>query len=202
MLLKGFKFGMLLQIAVGPVCIFIFQMASVNGFFIGETGVLGVTLVDGIYIIVAIIGIASMIDKKNIKLSLKIFGAAILFVFGLSTILSQFGFGFIPGLSISGGSNSNNVFLKAVILTASNPLTILFWAGIFSTKITEGLSKQDIKIFGFGALMSTIFFLTLIALAGSIAKTFFPAVAIQILNVLVGIVLIYFGVKMALRKTT
>lgn len=40
MLIKGFKFGMLLQLAVGPICLFIFQLASVNGFLIAERGVL------------------------------------------------------------------------------------------------------------------------------------------------------------------
>ncbi|MHC1720632.1 MAG: LysE family translocator [Clostridiaceae bacterium] len=200
MLLKGFKFGMLLQIAVGPVCIFIFQMASLNGFLVGVTGVLGVTLVDGLYIIVAILGIASIIDRKNIKLCLKIFGAMVLFVFGLSIILGQFGIELIPGLRINGSSHTNNVFLQSVILTASNPLTIIFWAGIFSSKIAEGLNGQDIKIFGLGALLSTIFFLTLVALTGSIAKTFFPADIIRILNILVGFLLVCFGVKMFFRK--
>ena len=64
MILKGFKFGMLLQFAVGPVCIFILQMASLRGFYMAEIGVLGVVLIDGIFIICAILGISSIIDKK------------------------------------------------------------------------------------------------------------------------------------------
>ena len=140
---KGFKFGMLLQLAIGPVCIFIFQIASLKGFFVAETGVAGVVLIDGIYIIVAIIGIATIIDRKNIRVCLKIFGAIILFVFGLSTILSQFNISLIASLNLQNTANSNNMFTNAIILTASNPLTIIFWAGVFGTEISEGNMKKN-----------------------------------------------------------
>jgi threonine/homoserine/homoserine lactone efflux protein len=201
MLFKGFKFGMLLQFAIGPVCIFIFQIASLKGFYIAETGVLGASLVDGLFIIVAIIGIASIIDRKNIRVFLKIFGAAILFVFGISTILSQFDIIFLPSLSILNTSDSNHVFMRAIILTTSNPLTIIFWTGVFSTKIAEeSMKRKDMYLFGLGAVVSTIFFLTLISLVGSFAKTFFSTNEIHILNMMVGFLLIYFSIKMLLKK--
>ncbi|GAA0116487.1 LysE family translocator [Clostridium senegalense] len=201
MFFKGLKFGMLLQLAIGPVCIFILQMASLKGFYIAETGVLGVTIVDGLYIFAAILGIASIIEKRKVKVGLKIFGAIILIIFGLSTVLGQFDINFIPSLSLQGEGNSNSVFLKSIILTASNPLTIVFWAGVFSTKIIEeNMKRKDIYIFGIGALMATLSFLTLVAVLGTFTKVFLPAYVIQILNIIVGVLLIYFGVKMALKK--
>ena len=126
LLLKGFKFGMLLQFAIGPVCIFIFQMATLNGFYIAETGVLGVVIIDRLFILLAILGIATLIKKENVKSGLKIFGAVILFVFGLSMIMSLFGINLIPSLSVPGSSDIKSSFLHALALTASNPLTILF----------------------------------------------------------------------------
>lgn len=202
MLIKGFKFGMLLQFAIGPVCIFIFQMASLKGFYIAETGVLGVVLIDGIFIIVAILGIASIINRKNIRVCLKIFGSTILLIFGFSTVLSQFNISLLPSLSLNNISNSNNVFTRAIILTTSNPLTIIFWAGVFSTKVSEeNMKRKDIYAFGLGALLSTILFLTLIALVGSFAKAFFSSNVTQILNTIVGFLLIYFGIRMFLKKS-
>lgn len=194
MILKGFKFGMLLQLAIGPVCVFIFQMAALKGFYTGEMGALGVTLIDGLFIIVAILGIASIIDRENIKVCLKIFGALVLVVFGISTILDQFHIIFLPSLGIYNIPSSSGVFTRAIIITVSNPLTIIFWAGIFSTKLSEeNIRKQDICLFGFGALLSTIFFLTLIALIGSFAKAFLSINIIQILNIIVGFLLICFA---------
>jgi threonine/homoserine/homoserine lactone efflux protein len=198
---KGFKFGMLLQFAIGPVCIFIFQIASLKGFYIGEKGVLGVALMDGIFISIAILGLATIIDKKNIKVCLKVFGAVILFVFGLSTVLSQFDINFLPTLGIQNISNSNSIFIRSVILTGSNPLTIIFWAGVFSTRLTEeNMKRKEIYLFGFGAVLSTIFFLSLIALVGSFAKAFFSTCVIQILNILVGFLLIHFSIRMIVKK--
>ncbi len=47
---RGFRFGALLQIAVGPVCLFIFQTAASSGFFAAEAAVLAVTLADSLYV--------------------------------------------------------------------------------------------------------------------------------------------------------
>lgn len=202
MLYKGFKFGMLLQFAIGPVCVFIFQMASLKGFYNAEIGVLGVVLIDGVFIIVALLGIASIIGRKNIRVCLKIFGSAILFVFGFSTVLNQFKISLLPSFSINDLFIPNNVFIRAIILTTSNPLTILFWAGVFSTKVSEeNMKRKEIYLFGFGALLSTILFLTLIALVGSFAKVFFSPNVIQILNAIVGFLLIYFSIRMFVKKS-
>lgn len=201
MVLKGFKFGMLLQLAVGPVCIFIFQMAASTGFTGAEGGVLGVTLIDGVFILLAISGLAAVIDKGNVRLGLKIFGAVILFIFGLSTILSQFSIELLPSLQLAGGSSNNSVFLHAIILTASNPLTIIFWAGVFSAKLSEeNMKRKDMYSFGVGAMLSTLISLTAIAAIGSTAKEFLGDGVIRGLNIAVGAALIYFGIRMVLRK--
>lgn len=201
MILKGFKFGMLLQLAVGPVCIFIFQIAVLKGFYAGEIGALGATLVDGIFITVATIGIASIINRKNIRICLKIFGSVVLFIFGISIVLSQFHINFLPSLFMYNIPNSNSIFTRVVILTASNPLTIVFWAGIFSAKVAEeNMKNQDIYSFGFGALLSTTTFLTILSLIGSFANVFFSTQIIQFLNITIGLLLIYFSLKMLLKK--
>ncbi|MBV7273790.1 LysE family transporter [Clostridium sp. PL3] len=202
MIFKGFKFGMLLQLAIGPVCIFIFQIAVLKGFYAGEIATLGATLVDGIFITIATLGIASIINRRNIRICLKIFGSVILFVFGISMILSQFNIDFLPSLCMFNIPNSNDIFIRIVILTASNPLTIVFWAGIFSAKVAEeNMEKKDIYFFGFGALLSTMIFLTLISLIGSFANVFFPTQVIQFLNIIVGLLLIYFALRMLLKNT-
>ncbi|MBP1864117.1 threonine/homoserine/homoserine lactone efflux protein [Clostridium tetanomorphum] len=191
---------MLLQLAVGPVCIFIFQIATLNGFYIAEKGVFGVVIVDSLFILGAILGIAKIIEKDNVKLGLKIFGASILFIFGFSIILGVFNIKLIPNLSMMNSYNTNSSFMKGVLLTISNPLTIIFWAGVFSSKIVnENMKRKDIYVFGAGAVLSTLSFLTLIAVTGSFTKTFLSVQAMNILNIIVGALLIYFSMKM-IRK--
>ena len=62
---RGFKFGMILQIAIGPICIFIFQTACKYGFFMGEMGVLDAVLVDIIVGIVLIYFAIKILIKKD-----------------------------------------------------------------------------------------------------------------------------------------
>jgi len=193
---KGFKFGIILQLAIGPVCLFIFQLAAMKGFFIGVTAVLGVVLVDGVFILAAIKGVGAFLESQQMKTRLKVFGGLVLIIFGFSTILGQFGINFIPSLSLQSTSQSSSGFLKAVILTVSNPLTIIFWAGVFSTKIIEeNMKDKDVYYFGLGAALSTLLFLTITALAGNFTMMFLSRKLVHFLNILVGVILIYFGVR-------
>lgn len=202
MILKGFKFGILLQIAVGPICLLIFQTASAFGFLYGIIGVLGVAIIDGLFILTAILGIGAILDKyKNIQKPIQYFGAIVLIVFGLSNIFSVIGISIIPSMNFLSTQNMKNIFFKTLIVTLSNPLTILFWAGVFSSKIVEDhMNKSDMYLFGLGALLSTIIFLTIISAIGHFINIFISSTVLNYLNILVGTVLIIFGIKLAIRK--
>lgn len=202
MVFKGFKFGMLLQIAVGPICLFIFQTSTGLGFLSGMTGVLGVTIIDGLFILAAILGIGTLLNKyTNIKKPIQYFGAAVLIVFGFSNIVGVVGISIIPSMEFLTEQSMNTVFLKTLMLTLSNPLTILFWAGVFSAKIVEDrMNKFDMYLFGLGALLSTFLFLTLISALGHYAYVFLSSSILDYLNIIVGIILIIFGLKTALKK--
>ena len=201
MLVKGFRFGMLLQFAVGPVALFIFQTALLSGFLTASTGVIGAALVDAIFIVAAVIGIGAIIQKEKAAFVTKIFGALILTAFGISTVLGVFDLSFIPGLNLAQGVEAGSVFQRAVLITAANPLTIIFWAGVFSARLAEGdMTGSETYVFGFGAVLATLFFLTLIVIIGTTTGRFLPAALIQVMNAAVGLLLIYFGVKMFTGK--
>ena len=132
---------------------------------------------------------------------MKFFGAIVLIIFGVNNILGTFNISLIPSLNLDGNQSSNNIFLTTLILTLSSPLTIVFWAGVFSTKIVEEeMTKKEIYIFGAGAVLSTLFFLSFISLLGKITNSFISDTAIKGLNIIVGIVLIYFAIKLLIKK--
>ena len=197
MIWKGFRFGMLLQIAVGPICMFIFQIAATSGFLAAEIGVLGVVLIDGLFILAAIFGIGKMLNKHwKWRGIIHYFGAAVLVVFGLSSIAGVFGLSIIPSLNFFSQQSIEDVFWKTLVLTLSNPLTILFWAGVFATKLVEETIKQkDIYSFGLGAVLSTFIFLTIISILGSILTIFLDPVVLKLLNIIVGIALVTYGIR-------
>lgn len=202
MFLQGFRFGMLLQIAVGPVCLFIFKTAAAVGIFEAITGVAGVTIIDAAYLLAAIWGMGAFLEKyQNVKVGLHYFGAAVLIIFGLSNLLGAFQIPFLPSLDLAASQDTNHILFQAILLTLANPLTILFWTGVFSTKMTEkNFGEKELYLFSSGALLSTLFFLTMIAILGSVVPVFLNEDIIMVFNILVGIVLIFFGVKAAMKK--
>ena len=199
MIINGFRFGMILQLAIGPVCMFVFQTGVTSGFFPAFSAVLGTVLIDGTEIILAIVGIGALLQKnKKAQTLLKYGGAAILIIFCMSNILGAFSVDILPGLAVG---KSTNVFMQSVLLALSNPLTIVFWAGIFAAKIIEENMKQaDLKYFGFGCVLSTLFFLSLVSAVGAFSQVILPQIMINALNVIVGCVMISFGIKNAMKK--
>lgn len=202
MVAKGFRFGMLLQIAIGPVCLLILQTAIASGFSTAESGVLAVVLVDALFIFAAIWGIGMLFNRfPQTKAVLKIFGGIVLILFGLSSILSVFGISLLPGLNLNAHANNQSFFFTMLLLTLSNPLTILFWAGVFSTKLAEAnFQRSQAYAFGSGAVLSTAAFLSLVSFLGSLANAYISSTFTQILNFIVGLVLVGFGLYTMRKK--
>jgi threonine/homoserine/homoserine lactone efflux protein len=192
----GLKFGMILQVAIGPVCLFVFNEANTNGFFSAELGVFGVVIIDLLFVIFAITGITAFLNNERRKKLLKYFGAVILVLFGIDIIASQFNFKLLSSSTFSVLYTHHNAFIKGIIVTGSNPLTILFWSGIFSIKVNNnGYDKYDMYYFGIGAVIVTLLFLTMIGIIGSYISEIFPDGIIKILNIIIGVVFILFAVK-------
>lgn len=199
MFLKGFKFGMLLQLAIGPICLFIFQTSITKGLFIAEIGVLGVAAGDSIQMILAILGIEKFLQKN--KSAFKIFSTIILFIFGINSILATLDIDILPTLNFLNPNSNQNIFIQSLFLTLSNPLTIVFWAGVFSSKIAqEEISNDSLKFFTLGCIFSTLFFLTIVSILGNFTQTLFSNTIISILNIAVGVFLILFGFKNLFSK--
>lgn len=203
MVYKGFKFGLLLQLAIGPVFVFVIKTATGSGILAAEAAVLAATLIDALFVVLAILGIGKLIDKPGFKIILKYFGIIVLLYFGAGTALSSFGINIIPGFgSLVNSGNISSSFVLCLILTVSNPLTILFWTGVFASKITaEGFTKNDIRLFGTGAVMTTFVFLGLVAFLAGLLQPVMTDELMKLLNVVVGIVLICFSIKLFMKKS-
>jgi len=197
----GFKFGMLLQIAVGPIFLMALKISSSFGLLQGFIFVGAATLIDAVYIFLAGIGIASILEKENIKNILKYFGSIVLIIFGINIILGLFNISILPNIKTQNMNIIENVFMQGLIINLSNPLTIIFWGGVFSGKITqEKYTKNQILMFGAGCLLSTIVFNSIVVIIGNFIKVIFSSVVISILNGIVGVILILLGIKKIIKN--
>lgn len=200
MIFKGFRFGMLLQFAVGPICVFAFNTSATYGFISGLSVVAAVTIIDALYIMLSCIGTGAILERKNVRTAVKIFGAGVLFLFGLNMILGSLGINILPHITMPADFKSVGFFVQGLVMTASNPLTIIFWGGVFSSQSAENnYTRKELYLFGLGCVMSTFIFLTVVSILGTIISGFLSERIIQILNAAVGAVIIVFGAKLLMK---
>lgn len=199
---RGFRFGTLLQIAIGSVCLFVFQTAASSGFFAGIAAVLAVTLADSLCVAAALLGAGTIIEKNRQARSIfRYFGAAVIILFGISFILGAFGVNILPGIGGMTETSSESAFINAFLLTISSPLTIVFWGGIFSAKVASGeMERNEVSYFAFGAILSTLIFMSVTAAAGVLTGNFMSGTVILGLNLVVGAALVLIGIRTAFRK--
>jgi threonine/homoserine/homoserine lactone efflux protein len=200
---KGFTFGMSLQLAIGPVCLYILNVAATRGFQNAEFGVFGVTIIDALYIGLALFGISAFIRNDKTKRIIEYLGISVLFIFG--TIML-----FDCCLTFDVQENHSkllgqtlNTFWVALLLTASNPLTILIWTGIFATRIShEKNNNASANQFAFGCVIATLVFLSLVSFVGTAIRVVLPNAIISVLNGFVGVVFIGFSLNKLIKMQT
>ena len=200
MIWKGFRFGMLLQLAVGPVCLLTFNLSAGGGFLAGWQVALAAALADTLFIAMSGAGAAAFVGRARVKTVVRWVGCLVLAVFGVNMVLNALGVPFLPDFALfraEGGSP----FLQGLVLTAANPLTIVFWSGMFTAQIMKySWDRRQLRLFAAGCVLSTLLSLTAVAALGAVLSGFLPPIAMQILNAAVGAALVLYGFKLLLDK--
>ena len=193
--IDGIMTGILLQLAIGPVFFYILGITIDSNYTNSLAGILAVTLADYIYICLSLIGIGKFLKEDRVKHIFGVVSAGILFVFGVLILLK--GISGIQGFETASGKMAwtpLNSFATCFTLTISNPLTIIFWTGIFSAKaIEKKYVKRQLAVFGLATGSATFLFLGFSMLLLSFFKASIPQVVVQGLNTMVGVVLICYG---------
>jgi threonine/homoserine/homoserine lactone efflux protein len=192
-LLNGFLTGLILQIAIGPVFFFILNISLQKTVIDGLFAVIAVTLVDYIFIALAVLGIGKLLEKPKIKYGLGVTSSVVLILFGIIMILTikQNNFGNISNAYFE--SNYMSSFISAFLLTISSPLTIVFWTGLFAARaIEKGYTKKQLLFFGIAAGLATFVFLGSSVTLLSIIRASIPLALLNILNTAVGLLLIIY----------
>lgn len=190
---NGLLTGLALQLAVGPVFFYIVNLTLQKTTLDGLVAVAGVTLADYVYIILAILGIGELLKKEKIKKIFGIISSVVLVIFGIFIIKN------IIGLNIQNTVNTNSLslfssFISTFILTISSPLTIVLFTSLFASKVIENnYNKKELFIFGLSTGSATFIFMGSSVILFSIIKGGVPIMLIQIMNLIVGILLIGYG---------
>ncbi|MBR5429702.1 MAG: LysE family transporter [Firmicutes bacterium] len=98
--IRGLGLGMLLQLAIGPVCLLVFSTAGTEGFGPACALVLAVGLVDGLYIGLAVAGVGRLLERRTARRLFRVSGGLVLLLFGADLLLSLWGISLLPTLSL------------------------------------------------------------------------------------------------------
>ena len=201
---KGLRFGLMLQLAVGPVCLLVLNAAANHGLLSAMSVVVAVTLVDTLYLTLSALGVSAVLRRPSVRRNVQWIGGLALAFFGLDFISGALGFSILPGFSsLVGSAEGRSIWLQGLLVTLSNPLTIVFWGSV----LTEQISREHwhggrLALFSIGCISATLIFLSGVAFAGTYTIALLPATVIRWLNALVGLALVIFGLRMIARKVT
>lgn len=193
---EGIRFGIILQLAIGPLCLLTFHTGATQGFIQAMLVVSGICLIDMFYMFLAGCGVAKLMQSDRMRRRMRLFATIVLAAFGLNMIANSLNISVLPNLALSNDILPDSMFVRSIILTASDPLTILFFSGMFSERVAEkNYGVQDLTIYAAGVMVVTVLFLSGVAAMSSVLSTFLAEPAIRVLNAIVGCFLIYFGLK-------
>src|SRR5579884_1937024 len=130
--IRGFIIGLSIAAVVGPICLLCIHRTLDRGFLYGLVSGLGAATADAIYG-----SIASFLVSQSAWIHL--LGGAFLIYLGLKTVLSR------PAESAAKAEANNytGAYASTVLLTLTNPSTILSFAAIFAG-LGVGASRNDI----------------------------------------------------------
>ncbi len=191
---QGLGFGLILQISVGPVCIAVLHKGLTQGFRHAFAMVWGAALVDALYILLSVAGVSALLQVGPMQTIVGAVGGLLLLYFGVRYLRA-------PAATASVEHTAESPlksFTFGVGLTLTNPLTILFWAGVLGAMMSTHTFQQagGVAYFAAGCVVATLLFLTGIAVAGHYLERVLDERLSLWLNRAVGLFLIGFALKL------
>ncbi|WP_316571588.1 LysE family transporter [Neobacillus sp. YIM B06451] len=185
--------GLSLAAPIGPINAAQLDRGIRYGFWHSWLTGVGAAAADGIYMIIVYAGVVNFIDTPIVQTFLWLFGAFVLLYTGVESLIN------IKGLTISGNNKKEPLiksFMSGFLMSLSNPLTILFWLGIYGSVLakTAATSGHGQLILYSAAIFSglLIWDISMATLATG-AKRYLTSAFLTAISVISGLSLIGFG---------
>lgn len=185
--------GLSLSAPMGPINAAQLEKGIRSGFFHAWILGIGALLADVIYMALIYLGVIHFLEKDIIKLFLWSFGAFVLIYTGIESVKNA------NQISISNTRNDDSIiksFFSGFFMSLSNPLTILFWFGIFGSilaKAASSYNKEQLLLYSFGTILGIFIWDITMASTSSIFRKILNTRILSLITVISGISLIIYG---------
>ena len=157
---------------------------------------IGVSICDLSYITVSWLGLSRMLNDPQGLKWIGIIGSLVLIGFGSFSIIRSLQ-EIKTIASVSGKRNPLRHVLKGILINGSNPIVFLFWASVVGYVTLNFRYTQDQFLFFVAGIQITIFSTDMVkAFLSTRIKHLFTPSRIKILNRLIGIILVLFGLRL------
>ncbi|ALC86210.1 amino acid transporter [Bacillus sp. FJAT-22090] len=192
--------GISLAAPVGPVNAAQLDTGIKNGFFHAFIFGFGALTADILYMIMVYFGVGQFIDSPYIKIFLWTFGCFVLTYTGIENLLT------LNKIKINMSSGKRirlrQALLSGFLISLLNPLTILFWLGIYGSILAQtSVSLQDdqLIIFSLAIIVGVILWDTIIAFLSSGARKYLSTRFLIIISLLSSLSMIAFGIYFGIQ---
>jgi threonine/homoserine/homoserine lactone efflux protein len=192
LLIKGLILGFSIAAPVGPIGVLCIRRTLSEGRFAGILSGLGAASADAIYGSIAGFGITIISNFLISQLFfLRLLGGLFLCYLGIRSIIAK------PAELIDKLPNKSlpGIYFTTFILTLTNPMTILSFAAIFSGLgfIGTGIKVSSAIQLIFGVFAGSAFWWLFLTSLVTLFRSKFNLAAMQWVNRLSGIVILFFG---------
>ncbi|OMF33676.1 LysE family transporter [Paenibacillus sp. FSL H8-0259] len=194
--------GLSLSAPLGPINAAQLDKGLRGGFMPAWAVGLGAVSADIIYMLLVYFGLIHLLDDPFVKVFLWLFGFFVLVYTGVDSIKNT-GDISVAGLRGSDASLSRS-YVSGFLMSLFNPLSILFWLGIYGSILAEAASNypmQQLLIYSGAIVLGILLWDVTMAAASSLFRKFLTVRVLQVISVLSGLSLIgfgfYFGVQVA-----
>ena len=190
---NGVAFGLVLILSLGPAFFLLVQTSIEKGFKKAAFIAFGISLGDIFFVVLIMKGVTSLLEDASVKFWAGIIGVILLILFGLFSFFKK------PNLTTTSKKPAPDSYYKSFItgfvFNFFNPSTVVFWLSLVSiVQINFGYTGSQKGFFFAGILFAIISTdLTKSFLAGKLNR-FLTVRAVNLLNKVVGIILVGFGV--------
>ncbi|WP_150267405.1 LysE family translocator [Paenibacillus tepidiphilus] len=186
--------GLSLSAPIGPINASQLDKGIRGGFLHAWLVGLGAICADVIYMLLVYFGVVHVLDAPFIKAFLWLFGFFVLIYTGYESIRDA---GSISAADSRGQEESYaKSFVSGFLMSLFNPLSILFWLGIYGSVLAKASSEyplQQLLIYSGGIVLGILLWDVTMATASSMFRRFLTLRVLRSISVISGLSLIGFG---------
>lgn len=192
--------GLSLAAPIGPINAAQLDRGIKSGFLHAWIIGLGSVVADIVYMCAVYLGMVHFIEIPVVKAFLWLFGFFVLVYTGIESIISA------VNLQADGRSDGKESYVKTFFtgffMSISNPLTILFWLGIYGSilaKTSATLATDQLILYSFAIIFGLLLWdFSMAAVASSFRKLLTPRL-LRTISVVSGLSLVGFGAYFGLQ---